>query len=240
MNPNRTAIRAGIKDIWNAYMCEGARFTESDIPVCPTIVNSLPTKIITWEEAKQIHKTMSRKNKNYHYDAYICFYLDDYKFDGVRKGIWAQPVYALSIIAHFSGIITPDFSTYQDFPLPLKIYNTYRMRAFGYWIGKKGIQVINNVRWGTKETYWYCFDGIERNSVVAIGTSGGSPRRIKDRERFNEGFSEMIARLSPKTIIVYGSANYPCFDLARDKGISVRQYPSATASYDEVKKHEQK
>ena len=69
-------------------------------------------------------------------------------------------------------------------------------------------------------------------------SSGGSPRRIKDRERFNEGFSEMIARLSPKTIIVYGSANYPCFDLARDKGISVRQYPSATASYYEVKKQE--
>ena len=41
---------------------------------------------------------------------------------------------------------TPDFSTYQDFPEPLKVYNTYRMRAFGYWLTKNGIKVINNIR----------------------------------------------------------------------------------------------
>ena len=64
----------------------------------------------------------------------------------------------MNIIKHFAGIITPDFSTYQDFPEAIKIHNTYRMRLYGYWLGKEGIAVINNVRWGTEETFDYCFE----------------------------------------------------------------------------------
>lgn len=45
------------------------------------------------------------------------------------------------------------------------------MCAFGYWYGTlKGGAVINNVRWGKKETFKYCFDGIPKNSIVAVGT----------------------------------------------------------------------
>ena len=28
--------RSGCKDVWNAYMCEGAHFSRNDIPLCPT------------------------------------------------------------------------------------------------------------------------------------------------------------------------------------------------------------
>lgn len=44
------------------------------------------------------------------------------------------------------------------------------MLSFGRWISQFGIPVINNVRWGTEETWEYCFDGIPYNSIVAIGT----------------------------------------------------------------------
>ena len=106
------------------------------------------------------------------------------------------------------------------------------MRAFGYWYGtlcKK--KIINNVRWGTKETYKYCFDGIPKNSIVAIGTVGGSPSKLKDRKRFEEGLDEMIRVLRPYAIIIYGSANYLCFDKLKDQGIEIYSYPSRTASY---------
>jgi hypothetical protein len=152
----------------------------------------------------------------------------DYKFDG-PKGIWNNSIAALDILRHFSGVITPDFSTYQDFPEPVKIYNTYRMRAFGYWLGKNGISVINNVRWGTEETWKYCWDGISQNSIIAIGTVGGNPRRTVDRQRFITGFQEAIVVLSPKTILVYGSAKYPCFDEVKSKGITVLSFQSRTA-----------
>ena len=77
------------------------------------------------------------------------------------------------------------------------------MRAFGYWLGKNGIQVINNVRWGTPETYKYCFLGIEQNSIVCVSTVGclGSKH---DEERFTEGLEAMIKTLNPRHILMYG------------------------------------
>lgn len=224
--------RKGCKDIWNAFMCEGADFhlSKHDIPFCPTTATKLPTKIILWDEAKHIYKNaLAGNDKEFFCDAYVCFYFDDYKFDGTR-GIWHDSALVLKVLRHFAGAITPDFSTYQDFPEPIKIYNTYRMRVYGYWMGKNGIPVINNVRRGTKETWDYCWDGIPRNSVVAIGTVGGNPWKLVDRNRFEAGLYEMARVLQPHTIIVYGSANYPCFDKLRELGINIIGYPSHTAS----------
>ena len=231
-------IRKGCKDIWNAFMAEGALFSPHDIPFCPTTVTVLPRGIVTWEEAKAIYKKNNSINKNFLYDAFVCFYIDDYKFDGPR-GIWHDAKHALSVLCHFAGVITPDFSTYQDFPEPLKIYATYRMRLMGYWLGRNGLAVINNVRWGTEETYNYCFEGIPRNSVVCIGTVGGSPRKYVDRDRFENGLREMVRVLQPHTIIVYGSANYPCFDDLKDQSIKIMAFPSQTsAAFERGKSHE--
>ena len=202
---NTTPVRNGIKDIWwNAYMVQDATFTPgSDIPLCPTTAKSLPAMIITYSEAKAIcNRELNRGNKDFIHMAYVCFYEDD-KFDS-GSGIWFNSSQAYKVLSHFAGIITPDFSTNQDFPIPLKTWNTYRMRAFGYWYGTLcGNEVINNVRWGTEETYRYCYDGIPQNSIVAIGTVGGSPRKLIDRERFESGLTEMVKRLSPHTIVVY-------------------------------------
>ena len=71
---------------------------------------------------------------------------------------------------------------------------------------------------------------IQKNSVVCIGTVGGSPRKYVDRDRFENGLHEMVRALQPHTIIVYGSANYPCFDKLIDQSLKVVAYPSHTAS----------
>jgi hypothetical protein len=210
-------------------MCKGAIFGRNDIPHCPTTATKLPEEVITWEEAKSIYKKELRlKNETFKYNAFVCFYMDDHKFDGAR-GIWHDSAHALKVLRHFAGVITPDFSTYQDFPEPLKIYNTYRMRVFGYWLGANGISVINNVRWGTPESYRYCFDGIDTNSVVSIGTVGGSPRKYVDRYRFEKGLEELVRVLHPHTIIIYGSANYPCIEKLKEQGITIIAFSSETA-----------
>ncbi len=228
VNKSERILRVGIKDCWNAFMVENVEFTENDIPICSTVVSALPKEIITWVEAKSIHKKNIRINKEYFCDAFVCFYVDDQFFDGPRSSVWTFPWLAIQVLKHFRGIITADFSTYQDFPYPQKVFNTYRMRAFGCWAGKQGLEVINNVRWGMPDTYSYCFDGIEKDSIVAIGTVGGSPRKLEDRERFEQGLYEMVKRLKPHTIIVYGSANYPCFEKLREEGIRIIAYPSHT------------
>lgn len=229
-------IRTGLKDVWNAFMCQGAKYGAHDIPFCPTTTNVIPSRIITWSEAKAIYRKNYRKDKKFFYDAFVCFYEDDQKFDGSIAGIWRCPHRAISVLKHFSGLITPDFSTYQDFPYPVKLFNTFRMRAFGYWCGRNGLQVINNVRWGTKETFEYCFEGVPSNSIIAIGTVGGSPRKIVDRTRFEEGLTELIKRLAPHTILIYGSSNYRCIEELRQQGITIIAYPSKTAQEFERRK----
>ena len=231
------AVRPGCKDIWNAFMVEGAAFGKHDIPFCPTTAVSLPKQMISWEEAKLLHKKhLSKGEYDYHEDAFVNWYLDDYKFDGVR-GIWNEYDQALKILRHFSGAITPDFSTYQDFPEAIKVYATYRMRAYGYWLGKNGIPTINNVRWGTEETYNYCFEGIPTNSVVAVGTVGGGPRKLVNRNRFEHGLFRMVEVLKPHTILVYGSGNGDCFDALRKRGITIISFQSRTAKVYEGRKH---
>lgn len=227
--PTNKHTRNGCKDVWNAFMCEGAIFSTNDIPFCPTTATETPETIITWDEAKRLYRNaLARKDDSFFCNAFVCWYIDDYKFDGPR-GIWHDCKFVLRVLRHFAGAITPDFSTYQDFPEPLKIYNTYRMRVFGYWLGKNGIAVINNCRWGTQETWGYCWDGIPKDSIICIGTVGGSPRKLVDRKRFEEGLKELVSVLCPHTILVFGSANYPCFDKLNELGITVTAYPSNTA-----------
>lgn len=234
---SNTEVRTGCKDVWNAFMVEGASFGKYDIPFCPTTAKVIPKDQITWEEARNIHrKHISRKDEDYYVDVYINWYIDDYKFDSSR-GIWHDYNFALKIIQHFAGVITPDFSTYQDFPYPIKIQATYKMRAFGYWLGNHGINVINNVRWGTEESFDYCFEGIPKNSIVSIGTVGGGPRKLIDRSRFETGLYRMVEVLHPHTILIYGSASGVCFDELKKHGIAVVSYQSRTARVYEGRKH---
>ena len=223
--------RKGAKDVWwRPFMVRGALFSPNDIPLCPTTATEIPSSLITYKEAREKYRKELRKgNKDFKDPAFVCFYEADYEFD-TFKGIWFRSSQAYKILDHFGGIITPDFSTCQDFPVPLKMWNTYRMRAFGFWYGAAcGHAVINNVRWGTQETYGFCFDGIPAKSVVAIGTVGGSPRKLVDRERFEEGLKEMAKTLAPHTIIVYGSANYPCFKELEEQGVQIVAFPSKTS-----------
>ena len=223
-------IRPGCIDIWNAFMVEGADFTlGSDMPICPCTANDIPKNLISYVEAKHLHKTKIKSDPDYHVDAFVHFYIDDQKFDGPRNGIWVKPLDVLEIVRHFSGVISPDFSTNADFPDPLKRYNTYRMRAFGRWLAINGIAVINNVRWGTAETWDYCFDGIPYGSMVAIGTVASGIRKLENRPAFESGLFEMVFLLSPHTIIVYGSANYDCFRKLEEMGVRIVAYPSQTS-----------
>lgn len=114
------------------------------------------------------------------------------------------------------------------------------MRTFGYWAGVQGVAVANDMCWGTKETWGYCFSGIPKHSIVRIGAVGGSPRRLADRERFNAGFREMTRRLELEAIVVVGSANYTCFEEARAAGVEVVAFASEAArAFEKKAAHEQ-
>ena len=219
-------IRPSLKDIWwNAFMVKDCKeWDEHNIPFCRTLREEIPEDVIIWKQAITIYRNQIKKNKNFKCKAYICFYLDDCLFDTVN-GIWFDYNKAFEIIKHFGGIITPDFSTFADFPQTLKWWNTYRMRAFGFWCSTMGVNVINNVRW-SKDTLDICFRGIPKNSIVAIGAVASRLKELKNRGDFEEYLIRMIEELQPHTILVYGSTNYACFKSLWTSGIKIVTYPS--------------
>lgn len=196
------------------YLVEGV----SEFPKYRSKVDEFPKKLITFEEAKQ-----EVKKDNPDLDAYVCFYKDDQKFDSTTSGIWSNPDKWLPLLKHFKGMIEPDFSTYQDFPLPLKEYNTYRMRKMGAFFTKKGIRVIPNYRSSTPDTDYFVTDGIPSNSFVAIGTHGFA-RNKAHVSHLCRGVELLIERKMPKGILIYGSMPQELRSLLEMHQVSYRVY----------------
>jgi len=101
------------------------------------------------------------------------------------------------------AVICPDFSTYYDMPRIMQIWNIYRSRAVGCSLIKLGYRVIPNVRWTDENSYEYSFLGLKINSIVAVSTLG-CLRANLDKKFFYPGLIELIKRVHPRFIIIYG------------------------------------
>lgn len=129
----------------------------------------------------------------------IHFYVDDYQFERV----WNQPEAYLEKLSEFDCMLTPDFSLYTEMPIAMKIWNTYRSRLIGQMAQRMGITVIPTVSWCERETFCFCFDGLPKRATLSISTIG-----VK-KEDYNfglwkAGVDEMIKRLQPRTLLIYG------------------------------------
>lgn len=63
-----------------------------------------------------------------------------------------------------------------------------------------GIHVIPSVVWGEADTFGFCFDGIEKGSVVAVSTVGVR----NEKDYFMAGYRELMKRIEPTAVICYG------------------------------------
>ena len=54
------------------------------------------------------------------------------------------------------------------------------------------------------------YKSVQKSDLYGIPSAGGNPKKLIDRQRFEEGFEELLRVRKPHTIIVYGSANYSC------------------------------
>ncbi|MBP3853381.1 MAG: DUF4417 domain-containing protein [Erysipelotrichaceae bacterium] len=135
----------------------------------------------------------------------------------------------ISNLRKIQGVVGPDFSLYGDYPLPIQLYNTYRSRIITHWLKFNNIKVIPNIRWSTKHSYSFCFDGLKKGDVVFVGSHGCSKRK-GDKKTFDAGFREMVNRLNPSTICVYGKTNRPIFGEYRELGINIIGFQSEFSS----------
>ncbi|MFR1478348.1 MAG: DUF4417 domain-containing protein [Hydrogeniiclostridium mannosilyticum] len=149
-----------------------------------------------------------------------------YEHDSQFVRLWNNPRKYINILRKYKGVVTPDFSLYRNMPLVMQKWSTYQGKAIGVWLQNKGVEVIPNVRFADERSYSFCFDGVEKRSTVAIGTHG-CIKKLTDRAYFEKGLAEMVKRLQPQTIIVYGADPGYMFGKYKAMGIRIIQFDSA-------------
>jgi hypothetical protein len=142
------------------------------------------------------HNTKTNDVRNTHKT--VHFFIEDHKFNGV----FSFPEQSLHRLEQYKQVLSPDFSLYIDMPLPLQIKNTFKRRWCSAWWQSKELTVIPSVTWGDKRSFAFCFDGIEKNAIVAISTTSA----LQHRTAYLAGFYEMCKQIQPEKIICYGKA----------------------------------
>lgn len=135
----------------------------------------------------------------------VHFFMDDYQFERV----WRRPDQYGRRLAQFQAVCSPDFSVYADFPKAVQVFNHYRRNWLAKFWSNMGVNIIPTVEWSLPDSYEYCFDGLPKNSVVAVSSKGCLSDK-KVRALFMRGYGEMLRRLEPKTILFFGDIPLEC------------------------------
>lgn len=200
-------------DVFNSFLVRDAEYSGYiELPKIKTS-EKLPSELIAFSKA------MSKSCTDF--EKWVMFYEHDVNFER----LWHNPRQYLNKLKKFKGIISPDFSLYRNMPLCMQMWNTYRGRALAVWLQNNGAEIIPNVRFNDERTYEFCFDGVEKFKTVAVDTHGCIKGKT-DKEYFKLGLTELIKRLSPKTIIVYGAAPDDIFKKYKDIGINIIPFES--------------
>ena len=127
----------------------------------------------------------------------VHFFVDDWRFEGIYR----NPEKTLSRYSQYAFLLTPDFSLYADMPLWKQIENVGKNRWVGAYWQNKGLSVIPTIAWSTTRSYEFCFDAVEKHSTLAVGMIGCKGNKLG----FMRGYNEMLTRLEPEKIIVFGT-----------------------------------
>ena len=153
--------------------------------------NFTPTDLIGFKYAMQTPD--DQKQCGIH-----CF-IDDYQFER----LWNKPDDYIELLSGFECFCSPDFSLYLDMTMPTKIWNVYRSRLLGAYYQAQGIRVIPTIQWAEPATYEFCFRGLEQGGTIAVSTIG--VKEDADALKcWNDGMTECLKQLKPKTVLVYG------------------------------------
>ena len=127
----------------------------------------------------------------------VHFFVDDYRF----KGTYDNPERTFNKYAQYQFLLTPDFSTYTDMNLWRQLESVAKNRWVGAYWQSKGLTVIPTISWGLSQSFEFCFDGVEKNSIVAIGMIGCKQTKIQ----FMRGYNAMLEKIQPSKIICFGT-----------------------------------
>lgn len=149
------------------------------------------------DKIELLNYTKTKANDNENKNKTIHFFTYDWLFDKVYE----KPELAFEKLDQYYALLTPEFSTYKDMPLARQIDSVFKNRWCGAYWQKQGMTVIPTVSWGSIPSMEFCFDGIEKGSVVAVSTYTREDNKIG----FMLGYNKMLEIIEPSAVICYGT-----------------------------------
>ena len=159
------------------------------------IIKKINSEIINWDDLKICgvqNLSKYRDNSN----TLVHMFLDDRRL----LSLWNNPLKKIALFQTCSLIATPDFSIYPSMNYNDIRHNVYMNRWLGCTWQSYGNTVIPTIGWADRNTFEICFSGVEKETPVIISTLGCQ----NNRDSFLLGFNEMIHRINPPLIIVFG------------------------------------
>lgn len=209
-------------DIFGAEALWNARFAgKYEFPATPGIkLDSVPARFVPFDRA----------GSDLHEGDWLHGYVHDRRFHRFLADAERQ----FKRIGKAAGYVGADNSVYRDLPLAEQIHSCYLNRAIDYFLWSKGKKVVQNVSWGDWRSYEFCFDGIPRESTIAISTYGCSKTAAK-RFSFEEGFVASVKHLNPYTILLHGPIWDSLTGVASSMGVRLLRIPSWREMIDAAK-----
>lgn len=184
----------------------------------------VPDYLCLYKEIKDYHKTLK---------TFVTFYQFDDEFDWL-DGLFNAIYYNIKELLDYYkkrfkgvfGFISPDYTQAGDIHFIENAYRCFKARIVSIWlIMECDAVVIPNIAYVNKRSREYCFDGIEKGSIVAISAKG-LVKEPKQRKILLETVKETVDMVEPKAIVVCSataddSKVLEYFKYATDKGIKV-------------------
>ena len=219
-------VRANnVIDSFSAFLVENANFTDQEeYPILEErmISRSIPKRILPFGKAINSHEDLS--------DTFICFYTPDGEFERVRR----NPRKYISFFQRTAGIIGFDYSIHTDMPTIKQKSQINDNLSLTYFFGNHNIPIIPNIRCGVDKLLPEFLSAIPKNTIIAMGTHGF----IKENREKYEWYcflEEVIERLHPTHIIVYGPLNGEMFNDFKSKTQIICYQPWIANRWKEVK-----
>lgn len=175
----------------NFDLLQGLRLTEKGFPIMEPL-EEMP-KI---DELIGFDKFLRDERPGNHG---VHFFVDDYQFERV----WNKPIVYTEKLKQFRAVVQTQYSSYTDFPKPLRQYQHYRNQLMGAFWQSQGMTVIPTPGWSGDDSFEWTFEGQPEESWVAISTVGVT-RYADARTNFIRGCRRYFDLFNPKGVIVYG------------------------------------
>lgn len=129
-----------------------------------------------------------------------------FSYDYELERLTNNPQKYATKLRKYKCICEPDFSMKIGDPLGTVIGNAFKSHATAFCLQEHGCKVMPTMKWSSPESYEVCFDGYERGGAVIVSTIGAM-KDERSRMYFKDGFREMLKRISPDSVALYGERN---------------------------------